>query len=505
MDVNALHKDELEFELACRGIFDCKNVATMRKFMREILVRERSGESTISFKAPKSYNDNPSNEILNCENKLSALISLTSEVSHSPEHSFLRRIHSRLTHLSNRAKLIIPSETGDTERHLTLLKNIQDTMSSLKQLEQEEYEEEDVISEHDKEVLQKTLGEEAIRIIEQLKCRNSEKASVPIPEATEFHQNRASQSTVADTDIPRTILERPSLSSRHPGLQRSSTFDDGLHKRKLVPIKDWGVKFSGKGTVSVNAFLERIEELKEARNAADEDLFRYAIDFFEEEALIWFRANKGTVANWPQLVKLLLDTFQQPFYQEELLEEIKRRTQSSQESVLIYMAIMQNMFNRLPTPIPETQKLLILRRNLQPYFQKAICRDTFDSVSELTSVLRIIERTKLSCDNFKEPTPSEHSLERDLAYKGNTSNVSRNEKTTELAAINDKEVLNAGSKCWNCRSPGHRFRDCKLPRQRLFCYRCGRFGKTTNKCSCKATDKGNDNSESMPADRTPKN
>lgn len=138
MDVNALHKDELEFELACRGISDCKTVATMRKFLREILVREQSGESTISFKVPKSCIDNPNTEILICEKKLSAIISLISEVSHSPEHSFFRRIHSRLTHLSNRAKLIIPSESSDIEKHLTLLKNIQDTLSSLRQIEQEE-------------------------------------------------------------------------------------------------------------------------------------------------------------------------------------------------------------------------------------------------------------------------------------------------------------------------------------------------------------------------------
>ncbi|KAH9631322.1 hypothetical protein HF086_012573 [Spodoptera exigua] len=417
MDVNALHKDELEFELACRGISDCRTVATMRKFLREILVREQSGESTISFKVPKSCIDNPGKEIILCENKLSEVITLISEVSQSPERSFFRRIHSRLSHLSNRVKLIIPSETSDIERHLTLLKNIQDAMTSLQDLQQEENEEDDAISEHDKDVLQKSLGDEAIQIMEQLeKCRNTVK-SAPKRD-TEIYQNRATKPDVDDTDEPRTTAEKPNFCSRHPGLQRSSTFDNGFYKRKLVPIKDWGVKFCGKGTVGVNAFLERIEELKEARNAADEDLFRYAIDFFEGEALIWFRANKGSVSSWSQLVELLLDTFQQPYYQEELLEEIKRRTQSKQESVLIYIAIMQNMFNRLPNPIPETQKLMILRRNLQPYFQKAICRDTFDTVSELTSVLRIVERTKLSCDKFKEPSTGEHSLERDLAYNG---------------------------------------------------------------------------------------
>lgn len=495
MDVNALHKDELEFELSCRGVSDCKTVATMRKFLREILVREATGESTISFKVPKSCIDDPSNEILICENKLSAITSLISEASHSPDLSFFRRIHSRLTHLSNRSKLIIPVEQKDIDKHSSLLKNIQDTISLLKNMEQQEEEEDDTISEHDKDVLQKSLGEEANQIIEQLgKKGNTNRTTVPSDLTSQNSQKPNIQTIDIEINTPPNTFQRP-------GLQRSSTLDNEFHRRKLIPIKDWGVKFSGKGNVSINAFLERIEELKEARNATDEDLFRYAIDFFEDEALIWFRAIKTTISNWSELVKLLLDTFQLPYYQEELLDEIKRRTQSNQENVLIYMAIMQNMFNRLPTPITETQKLMILRRNLQPYFQKAICRDSFNSVSELTSVLRIIERTKLSCDNFKEPVQSENSLERDLAYQGNISKA-KSEETSELAAINSKEMLL--SKCWNCRSPGHRFRECKLPKQRLFCYRCGRFGKTTRKCECNVSDQGNDHSESIPADRTPK-
>ncbi|XP_037301492.1 uncharacterized protein LOC119191723 [Manduca sexta] len=302
-----------------------------------------------------------------------------------------------------------------------------------------------------------------------------------------------------------TRLEKPSTSLHHLPLQRSSTFEDIPHKQKLVPIKDWGVKFSGKGPVSINAFLERITELKEARNAGDEDLFRYAIDFFEEDALIWFRANKSSVSNWAELVKLLLDSFQPPYYQEELLQEIRLRTQSNKESVLIYIAVMQNMFNRLPVPISENEKLMILRKNLQPYFQKAICRDSFDSVGELTSVLRVIERTKLSCSNFKEPTLNDRSLEQDLAYHGSINQKLLQENMgTELAAIGNNGMKQSTSKCWNCRSLGHRFRDCKLPKQRLFCYKCGRFGNTVTKCPCTNTKKGNDHSESMPADRTPR-
>lgn len=124
MDVNALHKDELEFELACRSVTNCKTVATMRKFLREILRRETSGESSIAFKVPVTCIENPKQEILICKSKLSALVTLISDISQSPDRSLMGRIHARLTHLANRTKLIIPTESMDTEMHLAILKDI---------------------------------------------------------------------------------------------------------------------------------------------------------------------------------------------------------------------------------------------------------------------------------------------------------------------------------------------------------------------------------------------
>lgn len=522
MDINALHKDELEFELACRGILNCKTVATMRKFLREILRREASGESSIAFKAPTACVESPDQEVLTCKCKLTTLVALVSEIRNSSDKKALcRRVHSRLLHLSNRSKLIAPIEPAVINSHMELCRDIEKAMLSLTVVDQEESEDEDLISDHDRNILMSSLGEEAAEILGQLEKRDITN-KVTVKESDEHRGHVAYTSALASLDphaAPSTS-GRPAMLEPMPDikdccntheaarvprrlqeLQRSSTLDHSFHRRKLIPIKDWGVKFSGRGTISVNAFLERIDELKDARNADDEDLYRYAIDLFEDEALIWFRANKNLVSTWSELVELLVDTFQKPNYQDELLEEIKQRTQSRQESVVIYMSIMQNMFNRLPIPLSELQKLFILRKNLQPYFQKEICRDTFSSVVELTSVLRIIEQTKISCDNFKEPIVNTRSLEQDLAYRG-TSNAVQSQHGN-LAVVENR--TGSQSKCWNCRAPGHRFRECNLPRQRLFCYKCGRFGISIQNCTCNNAQEGNERAESMPANQTPRN
>lgn len=528
MDPYFLLKDELEFELACRGIHDIKTCIPMRKILKEILNKDLEGKTPIKLTVPRACLETPLTEIVTCENKFMTLSAALDEIQDNPDQTTLRRIRSRLEHLNNRIGFIVPTEETLIERHLAIRNNIRQLVATVENTSAvEDIEDKEGLSEQIKEILQKSIGDEARNIIEKIEgmsvCQDepvpstsqepsetkSQKVQVIvrdeviIPTAPQGRSNMAGIRYTDNYDRPDDCDQvSKSLNDRRQTFTRSSTIDFTSSKRKLVPVKDWGVKFSGRGNLSINAFLERVEELKEARNAEDEDLFRYAIDLFEDEALIWFRANRNLVASWNDLVDLMLVTFQQPFYQEELLDEIRGRTQSSQESVSIYIATMQNMFNRLPTKLTEHQKLAILLKNIHPYFQRAICRENFKTVSELTTVLRILEHTKINCENFREPSNNPRSLEPDLAFRGNTNNV---------YAINNfnrninQQDPNTTMKCWNCRYTGHRFRECNIPRQRMFCFKCGQFGVTTINCNCSNTRfSGNEKPEEMPANPLPK-
>ncbi|KAI8422719.1 hypothetical protein MSG28_006484 [Choristoneura fumiferana] len=197
----------------------------------------------------------------------------------------------------------------------------QQCRSLLQSLEgQDDVSDSEDLSIEDRQILQQTLGDLGVQIIKKLdkKAANSKDKKASTGEVDwdtkqGTDNNREKQNEGRDKDLR---------------LLRSSTFDEEFSsRRKLVPISQWGLKFSGGGNMSVNAFMERVLELKDARNATDRDLWRYAIDFFEGEALIWYRANREYVDNWADLVTLLKRTFQRPFYQEELLLEINSRTQ----------------------------------------------------------------------------------------------------------------------------------------------------------------------------------
>ena len=58
-------------------------------------------------------------------------------------------------------------------------------------------------------------------------------------------------------------------------------------------IEKWNLKFSGEvKKLSDHNFLERVEELRLARNLSTKQIFDSAIDLFEGKALNWFRGNR---------------------------------------------------------------------------------------------------------------------------------------------------------------------------------------------------------------------
>lgn len=477
MDPYYLLKEELDFELQSRGVSIKGNVDLLRKLLKELLITEQSGTVTYDIKAPRHVLDAPGTELANCNTKLTTLAAYIDEITDKPDRHLFKRLVSRLYHVNNRLMLIQTDQEADHKIKTELSTRCHSLLNILESKDDIDLHK-DLITSEIKQALHETLGDIGDNIVRKL-------------------QNEAD--SLNNTPVNNICRESEEVK---PKLYRTSTMDIDFPKRKLVPISQWGVYFSADNNVSVNAFIERVNEIKDARNATEEDLWRYAIDFFKGDALIWFRANKVHATNWQELMILLKRTFQSPFYQEDLIAEIKARTQGKDESITIYMSILQNMFNRLPSPITEQEKISIILRNIQPYYQKSICRDVFFHVSEIVDVLRIVERTKINCDRFEEPRVQRLNLEPDLAYKNNSCSLT-NKTINEVSAKIEIDNVTSNtqkavpSRCWNCREVGHLFRSCKVPKQRLFCYKCGRFGVTSKDCVCKGNATGESTKPAM--------
>lgn len=124
---------------------------------------------------------------------------------------------------------------------------------------------------------------------------------------------------------------------------------------KSIPVSKWNlIKFSGENSkISLNAFLENVEDLCLSRNVRKDDLLNAGLDLFSGKALIWFRAMRKQSESWSDIVHHLKQEFHPPNFNEKLWQKIKCRTQGPTENIGLYLAVMDNLFNRWTIPVDE--------------------------------------------------------------------------------------------------------------------------------------------------------
>lgn len=96
--------------------------------------------------------------------------------------------------------------------------------------------------------------------------------------------------------------------------------------------------------------MEAVEELSQSRNTTTVTVVTavYAL--------------RRKVSTWEELVKELRTEFEPRDYEDRLWEEIRRRTQGSEESIGVFTAAMDNYFHRLPTVPSEQERLKINKK-----------------------------------------------------------------------------------------------------------------------------------------------
>lgn len=248
---------------------------------------------------------------------------------------------------------------------------------------------------------------------------------------------------------------------------------------KSPAINKWGIKFSGQSsTESVMSFLEKINELCEARNISTEDLFTASVDLFSGTALLWYRNIKKEVHCWSELVNCLKRDFLPVDYEDDLLSEIRSRTQGPSENVLFYIIAVEALFNRLTTPPIEKDIVKQIRRNLNPYFAEKLVMIETISLSDLKDKCRSIQELKTRNERYHPPPSKKQGLlEPDLACL----NLNDIPTVSKAKSIVTQPVTVSSMLCWNCQHPGHSHRECTAARS-LFCYKCGTKGYYSNSC-----------------------
>lgn len=254
---------------------------------------------------------------------------------------------------------------------------------------------------------------------------------------------------------------------------------------KSIPVYKWNIKFNGDSR-ALYPFLEKVEEYSVSRGVSDEELFSSAVDLFENKAFMWYKTVRQNVRNWGELVTLLKQRFLPPDYEEEIWEDIRLRKQGRNESVIIYIAVMETLFNRLNRIPAEVTKVKYIRHNLLPNYVNQLALVDINTMTELSNICKKLEDASFFKNKLQEGKSRKSLLEPELSYIDNEVLAISEQKPSfngpkQRNKSNFSPTLNSKVVCWNCKQPNHRYDSCTAKKTK-FCFKCGMQNHTVATC-----------------------
>lgn len=477
MEVNRLSGDELAYELIIRGCAVGSNVAEKRVQLRQALREEVEPPSSIPESA-RGLIDLPG-ELQVCKAKLEQLTEEIKDFNATNSENEYRRLKTKLTHVRNRVLRIEPSDQQPESKVDAIITIAEGSLEAL----------EDVYAKADAQARTTSILDEPNLLLPEvaheshsstcvgvgnlidLPCGSSQ-APPGIPPSTPdvvaksltnlSSRLRELSTTPEAHHVPSGVLENNLSSSlnrgnfcQHDQLSLGYSQTRGLGNTGYI-FRGLNIFFDGHG--SLTTFLEDLEDKATARGVQPDQLLQYAVEFLKADALLWFRTRRQNFRTWSDLKNGLRAAFLPMDYEYDLMEEIRRRTQGPDERLIIYVACMQSLFNRLSRRVPELEQVGIIRRNLLPHLVTGLTFCEVESVDDLLKYGRAIEETHWRASKYVPPSSMVKGLqEPGLAY--------RRTDRVRTSAVNGGQSGSQPSPgdviCWRCRQPGHYRGQCK--------------------------------------------
>lgn len=95
--------------------------------------------------------------------------------------------------------------------------------------------------------------------------------------------------------------------------------------------------------------------------------------------------------DWDSLILKLAHDFLVDDYDQELWHLIKSRKQKADESVIIFVSVMESLFKRLSIPAVASTRIRWIVRNLKPEYVKYLALEKFNTVEDLIKATRKLE------------------------------------------------------------------------------------------------------------------
>ncbi|CAB0037239.1 unnamed protein product [Trichogramma brassicae] len=218
-----------------------------------------------------------------------------------------------------------------------------------------------------------------------------------------------------------------SSSSRARGIEEANRRDEkaAVDQRRETQrhrdigelVRRWKIQFDGFGQMSVESFIERVEECGFLAGLTDRDLLLGLSETLTGTAAKWYRSNRYSFRTWDDFCKAARRMFGIDRYgHQQLLEQIKKRTQGPDERVAEYIICIQSVFSKLRPELDVQTQLDYLHGGMLPDLQKMVCRRFLRSIDDLLEEAVEAENTIRKANQYRAPTSDENTWP-ELRYK----------------------------------------------------------------------------------------
>ncbi|KAI8115994.1 hypothetical protein CVS40_11862 [Lucilia cuprina] len=254
-------------------------------------------------------------------------------------------------------------------------------------------------------------------------------------------------------------------------------------------IQNWNVRFDGSSQgISVDEFLYRVRSLTRENFNNDFSLIcRNLHILLAGRVCDWYwRYHKQVeVVEWKEFCEALKYQYKEFKSSFDIHEEIRNRKMKPNESFETFYESVCSMLDKLSTPIPESDLVEILTRNLRPEIRHELLYVPVYSLAHLRKLVQMREHL-MESDHFRKSIsnriPSNFNIRRQVAEVDCSQELSPSDSQNEPEiSVDAIQQTTQTFKCWNCDKTGHHWEDCLEPRN-IFCYGCGM--KNTYKPQC---------------------
>lgn len=253
----------------------------------------------------------------------------------------------------------------------------------------------------------------------------------------------------------------------------------GEVSRVVKALRDWDLKFSASENEDPQDFLGRLGDCKKCYGIEDDALLRAIPSVLGLMASRWYRVRREEIDSWKKFKKLFSREFVVVVDDEDVLDELKARTQAKGEKITEYLSCVKIIARHLRRPISADRLLKIVYRGLTPEYRRFLMGYQINSLHDLQRTLRSFERVK---ENTSCAVPPQG-----IPVRPDFPSM-----RTQLTARDNSGVFGGAQRpflgsCYLCQVVGHRASECSF----RTCFNCHEQGHNSAECrnrQCQSND-----------------